>query len=131
MQCNNFRSNGTQWPGRCRVAWRQDPLSPTPPGSATLAHKLQAYVSVGQLGSREEGNLRKCSQSALECSGSIFGVLSGALPRAPRFLRALSRALWEHFLSNSLMGSLGKGSLQKTFRKFPQNFCTLSWRNKT
>ena len=29
------------------------------------------------------------------------------------------------------MGSFGKGSLQKIFRKFPRNFRTLSWRNKT
>ena len=48
------------------------------------------------------------------------------------------RALqFEYSVSNSLMGSLGKGLLQKRFRKFrrnfrnfPQNFRTLSWRTK-
>ena len=61
-----------------------------------------AYVSVGLLGRREQGNLQKCSPSALERVLSETGrapsrALSGALPRAPRFLRALSRALGEHF----------------------------------
>ena len=82
-------------------------------------------VSVGLLGSREQGNLRKCSLSALESALRNRGALGsaperalegapsvqnivttgrapstallGALPRAPRFLRALLRALGEHF----------------------------------
>ena len=82
----------------------------------------QPYVSVGQLWGREQGNRRKCSQTALVSAlriGVRSGVLPralsrllfllfsapratsrallGALPRAPRFLRALSRAVWEHF----------------------------------
>ena len=53
-------------------------------------------------------------------------------PKDPAVLKILRRSI-----SNSLMGSFGKGSLQKifrnfprNFRNFPQNFRTLSWRNK-
>ena len=41
---------------------------------------FEFYVSVGQLGSREQGNLGKCSQSALESALRNRGALEGCLP---------------------------------------------------
>ena len=79
-----------------------------------LAHALvMHYVSVGLLGGREQGNLRKCFPSALESAlrnrgapesapdsalegalpvaiHSTERALSGALSGAPRYLRALT-----------------------------------------
>ena len=61
------------------------------------------------------------------------------LPRVLSESRGALRSGFEcALINNSLMGSFGKGSLQKIFHKFPrnfrgspQNFRTLSCRNKT
>ena len=51
------------------------PPIPLPPRAKT---GRSAYVSVGLLGSREQGNLRKCSPSALESAFRNRGALGSA-----------------------------------------------------
>ena len=72
--------------------------------------KNKVYVSVGKLGSREQGNLRKCSQSALESA-----LRNRALGSAPE--RVLSRVVF--LLSSTQINS--KTTVESTFGSTPES----------
>ena len=47
-------------------------------------------------------------------------------PRVQKVSETVSKESPESQINNSLMGSFGKGSLQKVFRRFPRNFRRIS-----
>ena len=92
------------------------------------------------------GSRQSLSSSILRCAPQIWAIPpvrlglsrsnSGKIPVSERLLEFPSRVRLgspKPYISNTLMGSFGRGSLQKifrnrprNFRNFPQNFRTLS-----